>query len=450
MGLGEALLDSRTTTRRIDAVDGEVTLTSYAAAYTREEAFDSETKPEVGLTLLERFTGRVNGTAGPGAGRVVPGSALGVEEVPLAVGEEQFPIPSDQFSLVVPAGAAGEDAQPIPSSVMALAAVPGDSGETSVKPGRTFVVDAAGVLPDGNWVDRGDEYRPSRGWFPGSDRTVMDRPTGDTFWSDAPTAVVLGDRSPEETFGVPADEMPGERADTGNNPFLTGKDPFLVAAPADVALGGEDSLDEQLGRAFDASFGGPIPGAATYGLGVLSTPNASVAGQSVNPLVQMPLDELVTGDLAEELVGEVAFPGLVYEWVDGPTVVGDVPDGTEFSEDTFWSDAPTLLGEEAETATIGGVAHGGPGPYPWFVLVNVARAETGDSAVVAAGVQRTPVGSADYPWLDRLSGGDAAQPFNPFLDWARNGVEMTERAGGQVFLNGDVDTVFGLDGGSRR
>lgn len=432
LALGETLLDSRTTTRRIDAVDGEVTLTSYAAAYTREKAFDSETKPEVGLTLLERFTGRVNGTAGPGAGRVVPGSALGVDEATLGTGDEQFPIPSDQFSLVVPAGAAGENAQPIPSSVMLLAAIPGDSGETAVKPGRTFVVDAADALPDGDWVDRGDEYRPSRGWFPGSDGTVMDRPTGDTFWHDAPTAVVLGDRSPEETFGVTAGEMPGERVRTGNNPFLTGNNPFLVAAPADVALGGEDSLGEQLGRAFDASFGGPIPGGATYGLGVLSTPNASVAGQSVNPLVQMPLDELVTGDAARELVGEVAFPGLVYEWADGPTVVGDVPDGTEF-------DGAAVLGEDAETATLGGVAHGGPGPFPWFVLVNAARVTTGDSAVVAAGVQRTPVPSADYPWLDRLRGG-TEQPFNPFLDWARNGVETTGTVG-TALDTGDADII---------
>lgn len=435
LALGEVLLESQTTTRQVEAVDGEVTLTSYAAAYTREEAYPAP-RPDFGepsadaplrQTLLERFLGRVNGTKGPGAASVAAASDLGVDEVGLDLGGNVYDVASDRVGVVAPAGLRGGTEAPI-SGPYLLALLDSRANPSPIQ--ADYAVPAKDFIPGPRWLDRGGNgYEPSRRWVPGSGRGTFDWPTPDNFSPDAPVLVALGDHTAEEVFGVPAAEMPGERFEGGevSQPIPSS---VMVAAPGTVA---EEVPPDLWDPAEVFGVGGPAPLAgATYGVGVLSTPNAEVAGQSVNPLVRMPLADLVTGDAARRLVGEAAFPGLVYEWADGPAVVGDVPDGTEFAD-------VTLLDEAAETATLGGVAHGGPGPFPWFVLGNVARVTNGDSAVVAAGVQRTPV-AEDYPWLDRLRGG-TEQPFNPFLDWARNGGEMTGRASELFVLDGDVDVA---------
>ena len=148
--------------------------------------------------------------------------------------------------------------------------------------------------------------------------------------------------------------------------------------------------------------GVPAPtGGATFGLGVLSTPAAKIAGQSVNPVAGMSFEELLTSGQAFHLIGPNRLPKTdEVEWLTGPTPVADVPDGTAFVADS--PDGTTILDQEADLKSFLGVVSGEDGP--WGVGVHVARVEHerdgGIDVVVAAGTHRWPVASADA--MDRL------------------------------------------------
>jgi hypothetical protein len=117
-------------------------------------------------------------------------------------------------------------------------------------------------------------------------------------------------------------------------------------------------------------------------LGVLSTPTASVAGQTLNPLARIGLGDLLTNATAESFLGSagVGASGGV-NWERGPERVGTT-DGT-------------LLGESVTVESHAGVLGGESSNV---VYLHMARVEAGDSVVIAAGVHGFEVESTtrDY------------------------------------------------------
>ena len=110
--------------------------------------------------------------------------------------------------------------------------------------------------------------------------------------------------------------MPGERVAEGNA-FDTGNNPFLIAAPATIADNADP--DNFYAKVFDAGVPAPT-GGATYGIGVLSTPNAVVADQSVNPLMQLSFEEVLTNDATRQLLIQAGITAVDdFEWLKGPT-----------------------------------------------------------------------------------------------------------------------------------
>ena len=241
--------------------------------------------------------------------------------------------------------------------------------------------------------------------------------------------------SPESMFDLDvanSENLPGRPLDDGEAVEL---DNTVVAVPGpDWAP--SDKPDWTPDQLFDAGVPAPLSG-ATYEMGVLSTPNAVVSDQSVNPLMQLSFEEILTNDATRQLLIRAGITDADdFEWRKGPTEIGDVPDGTEFADvpdGTEFSDSPDgttvhILDETAETKAYAGVVEG---DNSWLVVVDLARAEYDDFAVITAGIQRSPVGSgatSDVPDGTEFdtTGND------PFLSWVGNGALMSILAWGEL------------------
>jgi hypothetical protein len=135
-------------------------------------------------------------------------------------------------------------------------------------------------------------------------------------------------------------------------------------------------------RVFDAGVAAPLAG-ATFGLGVLSTPDADAAGQSANPLVGIETASLLERDAARRMLRRAGVTDAdEVEWLAGPQAAS----GGESGEGT------SMLGTTTDIEQFLGVVVGDTGP--WGVGVHVARV-TDDDHVIAAGVDRRPLASAD-------------------------------------------------------
>jgi hypothetical protein len=144
-------------------------------------------------------------------------------------------------------------------------------------------------------------------------------------------------------------------------------------------------------------------------MGVLSTPAAEVAGQSVNPISGIDFETLLTSDQARGLLGDMGVTDAAeIEWVQGPEEVA-VGGQSPF----------TLLDEDAEQGTFAGVVSGEYGP--WGVVANLARVLAED-LVIAVGIQRRPL-SAAVPGSDWL-GGDRGTEI-PSTNWLNGGLELS-------------------------
>ncbi len=123
-------------------------------------------------------------------------------------------------------------------------------------------------------------------------------------------------------------------------------------------------------------------------LGVLSTPKASVAGQTLNPLAQVSLGDLLTNNAAESFLRSAGVSGSgEVNWERGPEQLDTVA-GTLLSESVTVESHAGILGGESSTV----------------VYLHMARVETGNSVVITAGVHgfevesttRDYVGDAGY------------------------------------------------------
>lgn len=307
------------------------------------------------------------------------------------------------FSLIAPDGLRGDAfSGAVESFVMALSVLPA-SGGTEVP--AEYVVNAADFFPTRRFDTEGLQPGTYSNIIPGPSPDGADEyfPNGEIA-SDTKVLVVFGGRSPEDVFGIPAEEMPGERVEGGEaSARATANNPFIVAGPGLVA----EEIPPSLWDSTDFSdiavptwMGGP-----TYGLGGLSTPAAKVAGQSVNPVAGMSFEELLTSEQASGLLGQAGgITADSVDWLAGPSQ-------TDFVAGLSQTD---FLGQETELESFLGVVSGENGPSG--VMVHMARVENehvdGTDIVVIAAVNRWPVESADYvDWID----GGAGERFSGIL-----------------------------------
>ena len=155
-------------------------------------------------------------------------------------------------------------------------------------------------------------------------------------------------------------------------------------------------------------------GPARYpGVGVFSTPNAAIEGNSINPLATEPLQSILAGEVVPEARTEVLsrLSDITggSSWVRGPSPIetGDV---------TGESSGPSadFLGEPVEIATFGGIVRDEL-ETQYAVLVFLARRTADDVAIFASVLDRpleegTPtdrqlVGTDAYFTGDQLAGG---------------------------------------------
>lgn len=220
LGLAETARDSSTVTRTVDAIDGEVTITSHVAAYRKIDWAGGRDRP----TLLEAFASRVNGTEGAGSAVVAYGSDLGLDRVTLAGLPGEPTIDGSRISLVVPAGARN-DGGVTPDETAVL--VPGGS---VVSDGEGwFLADPEEIFPQEEWMAADGPSQAGERWLP-EDALVS---------IDEDTRVLLppSDGGPGGAFGLPSIGSSAERVgDKGNSP---NGGPLVVVAPGNVISGGE-------------------------------------------------------------------------------------------------------------------------------------------------------------------------------------------------------------------
>lgn len=134
--------------------------------------------------------------------------------------------------------------------------------------------------------------------------------------------------------------------------------------------------------------GKPVPlGGEAFGLAALTTPNASVAGEDLNPLVGEDTGALLQRDAARRMLRRAGLTDAVdVEWLAGPRSVG--PDAGYLDE----IPRTLLVGSDTELEQFVGVVSGEQGL--WGVAVMVARVTPNDHVIAAGGVRR-PVGTAD-------------------------------------------------------
>lgn len=106
-------------------------------------------------------------------------------------------------------------------------------------------------------------------------------------------------------------------------------------------------------------------------VGVLSTPAATVAGQSLNPLARLGLSDMLTSDQAESFLTAAGVgEGGSVDWQRGPTELSTAES--------------TLLDQDVTVETRAGVVSG---ETPNVTYLHMARVETDSSVVIAVGIQ---------------------------------------------------------------
>jgi len=166
----------------------------------------------------------------------------------------------------------------------------------------------------------------------------------------------------------------------------------VFAAPGDVVSAGDkggDKFDPK--SVFDQGVMLPLAG-QPYGLGALATPDASVAGQSANPLVGMDTAELLQHDAAKRVLAETGLTDAeTVEWLAGP----------EAADTQSIGGRSPFVDTETELESFVGVVSGEDGP--WGVFLTVARV-TDDDHVVAVSATTRPVGTVDGG-MERMAAG---------------------------------------------
>jgi len=327
---------------------------------------------------LGRWVEGVNGGQLSQGAIVASGADIGLEEVPIPGQSGTATVPGARSSVVAPSGARAQKMQMLrPSTLLVVA--PGAAVETGgdgvVAPAGTFETDATDFFPGGTRaIKMMDPVAPTRedvmAWL------APDAPDVDLSMDTASVALVTGEQSPRDLFDDEASAFDpveeGAAIEQENTVF---------------AMVGDSVIDEErvpsLERVFDAGTAAPLSG-ATFTMAVLSTPDASVAGQSANPLVGMDTETVLQQDQVQRLLGNAGVTDAdEIEWLAGPRRV-PVDDEGDVS----------VLGTSAESGvqTFAAVLAGSDGP--WRVVAHVVRVTTGDHVLVV-GLQRRPVSTPE-------------------------------------------------------
>lgn len=403
--LAETVYDSQTVTREpdIEEIEGDVTITNRYVLYERGPAHATP-------VVLEGFLSGVNGTIGAGAAVVVSGDALGIDDLALPVFEDEPTIAGEHLSLVVPEGARTGDEVSL-------------SGTILLVPGTAFP--EARVTLSSQWVSRsrwmsGSQWFPGDMFLPAEWRPAVRWVPADEWIPDDPESlqVLLATHEGEsdvvfDRIGQGYDDLPGRPLEEGE-PFET--EHTMLAIPGPDWIPHDQPRDAR--AVFDEGIPAPLRG-ATYGVGVLSTPTAALAGQSVNPVAGMGSRELLTSDQGRKLLQEADVTDAdEIEWLQGPEKTARI------DWETY---APvTLLGSDVDPETFVGVVRGTDGP--WGVVVTLAQSAEED-VVIAAGTQTSPVGSIDVSlstWLGEEGTNDGIST------WFTGGAELTSEAIGAI------------------
>lgn len=352
--LAETVREGETITRSGPA-GIEVSIRNQASLYRRGPARGTP-------TVLERFTSMVNRTEGAGSAVSATGSDVGLEGLRLGNFEGVPDVRGDRFSLVMPAGARSSGGTAMHGKLMALI------------PGRAVSSDELTYDGDGpGEFYSGEEFLPDQTSSP----KIYDDPS--EFRAFLPNAEEKGYRIPEgqEVSGLGVEQVdPGITIDPVETVFASSLGP----TPADWLPMPDDwyAMPDDWDRAT------PLLTSNTIGLAVLSTPTASVLGQSANPIVNMETSELLQHDATRRLLARAGMTDAdEVEWLAVPQ---SIP----------WPSADnslTLLGTETDLNLYVGVVAGVNDP--WGVLLNVARVTKDGDHVITASTIRRPVGTAD-------------------------------------------------------
>lgn len=427
--LEESFRDAATTTGEwtIGGEDVEVTITDRFAGYRRTYSPPGTAWSGVRPTLVERFAGAGREDT-PGSGSAINAVAtdLGIDQSNPSYVAGDTRVGGDRVTLVVPERAR-QDGEVGLADLMAVhhAAALGVDELTS-RGGNNYLMDLERVLPDGRFLPGPSGYEPDERWVAGHEGHWLPDDT-----SSLRCLVCLGERSPESLFGV--EEMPGGRLEDGET---VDTEDTLLFVPAPKESPAPDPGVMEPAEVFDAGYPTPV-GGQSYGLAVIATPNAEIAGESVNPLAHLGLGELLTSGRARDVLVDAGLTDAdEVEWLRGPERFASDAGGGDLRSaglcpgsacarppsQVTWlsSEDVTVLGEEVGVEVYGGVVSGVEGP--WAVAVHAAKAAVDDVVIVAA-VHRRPAGTPDGREL--FGDGDG------FLDrrWTTRALEFT----GEVF-----------------
>lgn len=347
--------------------------------------------PDIGLTdtVLGRWLRTENdGQLSRGA-VVATGADIGLEAVPVRQVAGTPTLGGDQFGVIAAAGARSKFGKAMDKvGKAALLVARGDStGEEAVD----VVCPACDGDPAAHVTPADEFFLPAGSFVPGwqTDKTI-DKTASfagrRAFKLDSPTPdlervlLFTGGRPPEAVFGGTADDLGAEPVPAGET--FEAKT-TVIAGPVDTMLGEADA-SVGVRRAFNEGVPAPTSG-ASFGMGVLSTPNAEVAGESASPLVERPTAEVLTDERVRDLLERTGLTDASeVRWLTGPEPV-EVDDEATV---TIFGGEPDPPGLQSFTGTVEGEV------APWRVGVHVVRA-TDEDHVVVAGSHRWPVGSEE-------------------------------------------------------
>jgi hypothetical protein len=355
-------------------------------------------KSAIGSTLVGSLIERVNGGQLSNGAVLAPGGSIGLEDLALDQLAEQPTVRGDDLTVVAPAGLRTGFGKAM-DKVGKAALIVGPGGSTDEDAvevaasrddggGGVFVTEAKRFFPAGAAgtasdktanFDKTASFTPGLGeWLdPGATAIKLEDPG---LPEDSDVLLFTGEYTPEEIFGTPAEESPLTPVDAGAT-FETANTVF--AAPAGVAFDGGDATTP-VRAVFDAGSPAPLYG-VTFGMGVLSTPDEQVAGESVSPLSGTDTLELLQREEAQTLLERAGVTDAEdVQWLAGPERVA-IEDDLEVA---VFGESPDDPGLES----FAGVVSGDEGP--WRVGVHVVRA-TPDDHLVVAGTHRWPTLSAE-------------------------------------------------------
>lgn len=410
LGLPESFTDTRTRTLEQTVADQEieVTISTQFAGYQRAPRVASEGwwSPDE-TTLVERFVG-TGRAATPGSGSAINAIASELEfgQSNPAYVDGDATVDPNEVTVIVPERARHDGEVRLEELLTLHHADALGVDELTSRGANNYLVDARDVIPpksfhpDTSW----SSWTPDDRWVAGHDsHWIPDEP------SSLRCLVCLGEQSPADVFDV--EEMPGRRLEEGESVETAAT---LVLIPAPKEYPGDVAVPEWR-SVFDAGIPSMVRG-ATYGLGVMATPNAEIEGESVNPLAQIGLQELLTSDVARDFLRRVGVTDAdEVEWIRGPNKTGGAVWGVD--------DTVSILDEETAVESFAGVVSGRAGP--WAVAIHAAKA-TPDDVVFAAATHRRPIGTPDGRELASAEGG--------FIDqrWAVRALDLTAIAFGSL------------------